>query len=66
VHREQILHLETFKDRDGCLDHTKTFVNFKNPSPSADKHVFATVDMPVDVFYEELIKPAYEGTNSTR
>lgn len=62
IARERVLHVETYQDKDGNLNPDRTFVNFASPNPSSKGPLHAVVDMPVNVFREACIKPAYEGT----
>lgn len=62
IPRERILHIETYQDREGQLDSTKTFVNFLSPNPASKGPLHAVVDMSVEQFYNMCVIPAYEGT----
>lgn len=66
---ERIIHYETFCTRDAngneILDKTKTFVNFVSPNPKSKGSLHAIVDMSVDEFFREVIRPAYEGKTAT-
>ena len=67
IPREHIIHTETYstgKDATtgkDVLDHTKTYVNFKSPNPKSKGPLHTVVDMPVDIFRDEVLRPAYEG-----
>lgn len=68
--RERIIHIETYhsgKDMNGkeILDHSKTYVNFVSPHPKSKGPLHAVVDMPEQVFYDQVIRPAYEGRRNT-
>ena len=60
IARDRILHYETY-ERDGALDTNKTFVNFMSPNHKSKGSLHAVVDMPVDMFRQMVMRPAYEG-----
>ncbi len=63
IHRDRILHTETYENKDsGEKDPSITFVNFAKPDPTSSKMLFAKVDMPIDVFRDTVLRPAYAGT----
>ncbi len=64
IPRSRITHIETYRDG-GELDHSKTFVNFENPNERGQKTIHAGVDMPLKVFTETVMKPAYEGQKTS-
>ncbi len=68
IRRERILHSETYceKDEDGyeILDHSKTFVNFTSPNHKSKGSLHAIVNMPLAVFRDQIMRPAYEGMGS--
>jgi len=63
--RERILHTETYqtKDADGVdvLVHGKTFVNFESPNPHSKGVLHAVVEMPLEMFREQVLRPAWYG-----
>lgn len=63
--RERIIHYETYwtRDADGneVLHPDKTFVNFVSPNHKSKGNLHAVVDMPVEMFYNHVMRPAYEG-----
>lgn len=66
IPRERIIHVETYhtgKDENGkeILDYAKTYVNFMSPHPKSKGPLHAVVDMPVEVFRDQVIRPAYQG-----
>ena len=72
IARERVFHCETYcrKDDDGyeILDPDKTFVNFESPNYKSKGSLHAVVDMPIAVFRDHVIRPAYEESdrNTTR
>jgi hypothetical protein len=62
--RERVIHAETYAS-DGEFDHSKTFVNFVSPNHKSKGALHAVVDMPVEVFRDTVIRPAYEGNRDT-
>ena len=65
IERERILHSETYAT-DGGFDHSKTFVNFKSPNCQSKSNLHAIIDMPIDVFREVVLRPAWEGDPNER
>lgn len=64
IARDRVLHYETY-ERDGVLDASKTFVNFMSPNHKSKGSLHAVVDMPIHVFRECVMRPAYEGSTDT-
>ena len=69
--REHVLHYETYHEKDEAgnkvFDHDKTFVNFVSPNHNSKGSLHTIVEMPVQVFRDIVMRPAYEGkTHSTR
>lgn len=60
--RDRIIHCETYTSPDGDFDRTKTFVNFTSPNHKSKGALHAIVDMPIEVFRDLVIRPAYEGS----
>ena len=68
--RERLVHAETYhegKDENGRenLVSNKTFVSFENHNPKGRGPLHAVVDMPLEVFRDQVIRPAYEGRRET-
>lgn len=63
--RDHVLHYETYheKDKDGnkVFDHDRTFVNFVSPNHNSKGSLHAIVDMPLQVFRNCVMRPAYDG-----
>lgn len=59
--RERIIHTETYQAKDDVLDHDKTFVNFESPNPHSKGTLHAVIDMPLMVFRESVLRPAWCG-----
>ena len=62
--RERIIHIETYQNGDD-LDPSKTFVNFTSPNQKSKGALHAVVDMPVAHFRDSVMRPAYEGEESS-
>jgi len=58
--RDRIKHCETYETNEQ-LDHEMTFINFESPNPKSKGLLHAVVDMPLEVFTNEVLRPAYEG-----
>jgi hypothetical protein len=68
--RERIVHTETYhegKDESGheSLVDDKTYVVFTSHNPKSRGNLHAVVDMPLAVFRDQVIRPAYEGRRET-
>jgi hypothetical protein len=63
--RERIIHYETYCSRNDEGEEVfysdKTYVNFMNPNGKKGNLLHAVVNMPVRMFYDQVIRPAYEG-----
>jgi len=62
IPRERIIHIETYTktvNGDDVLT-DKTYVNFTSPNPKSKGSLYAVVDMPVEIFRDTVLKPAYE------
>ena len=68
IPRDSILHAESYctKDAQGneVVDNTKTYVNFKSPNPKSKGPLHTVVDMPVEVFRDQIWRPTYEGNRN--
>ncbi len=68
IPRERIIHTETYVIQGAHSVETltnKTYVRFVSPDPKSKGPLFAIVDMPVEVFRDTVIRPAYEGSRDT-
>ena len=61
IQRDRVLHFETYC-KDDEMDPDKTFVNFLSPNPKSKGVLHAVVDMPLAMFRDHVMRPAYEGT----
>lgn len=64
IPRESVLHVENFQERDRSTGEMKTsenvtYVNFVNPNEGKGKVLHAVVDMPVSMFRDCVLRPAY-------
>jgi len=63
IPRESVIHTETYCARVGdreVPDSNKTYVNFKSPNPKSKGALHAVVDMPLELFREQVLRPAYQ------
>lgn len=58
-----VLHTEDFQYEDEnkqtVVDEEKTYVNFTNPNPTKKMPLHAVVDMPIRVFRDVVLRPAF-------
>ena len=60
--RDRIIHTETYSDPGSQdKDPTKTYVHFENPNPKGKGPLYAVVDMPLTIFRDQVLRPAYES-----
>jgi hypothetical protein len=63
IPRERVIHVETYchRNEEGVetLDPSRTFVNFLSPNPKSKSALHAVVNMPIEMFRDQVMKPAY-------